>query len=266
MRCCPLSSANAPKETRRARPPKVLACSNSVTGTPAAASVTAAAHPAQPPPTTATRDSPAELRAASATACGVPCDPELAQRRERDPAIEYAISVALDLFEKRPIDRRHDDSRPLRCAVLGRKRVECPRIPGACARDLLLHQRGQRLGRFAFEYRGCRDAVRGELLLWEVDPAASRVFADVADDVGQLEGDAEVACVLTCGRVHVAEYLGRHQPDDAGDAMAVALELGEVEIAAALEVHRHAVDHRLEMLLGKMVLSDDRPQRERDRV
>ncbi len=38
------------------------------------------------------------------------------------------------------------------------------------------------------------------------------------------------------------------QADDAGDAVAVALELGEVEVAVALEIHRHAVDHRLEML------------------
>jgi hypothetical protein len=38
--------------------------------------------------------------------------------------------------------------------------------------------------------------VRGELVLGQVDPAATRVLADVANDVGQLERDAEVARVL----------------------------------------------------------------------
>jgi hypothetical protein len=31
--------------------------------------------------------------------------------------------------------------------------------------------------------------------------------------------------------------------------MAIALEVGEIEVAVALEIHRHPVDHRLEMLL-----------------
>ena len=56
------------------------------------------------------------------------------------------------------------------------------------------------------------------------------------------------------------------QPDDAGDAVAIALELGEVEVAVALEIHRHAVDHRLEVLLGQPIGGDHRLQRERDRV
>ncbi len=34
-----------------------------------------------------------------------------------------------------------------------------------------------------------------ELVLRQIDAAAARVFADVADDVGELERDAEVARV-----------------------------------------------------------------------
>ena len=53
-RCWPLSSATPDSATRRARPPSDRACSISVTRTPFFASATAAAQPAQPPPTTAT--------------------------------------------------------------------------------------------------------------------------------------------------------------------------------------------------------------------
>src|SRR5262249_766181 len=108
---------------------------------PAAASVTAAAQPAQPPPTTATRAPSTEVRAVSATACRVPRDPELAQRCQRDPAIEHAIAVAFDFIEQRPVDRRHDDPRTLCGAILGRKRVERTRVPATRAGDLVLHQR-----------------------------------------------------------------------------------------------------------------------------
>src|SRR5512143_2540117 len=98
-RCWPLSSASPSTVTRRARPPSVFACSNTVTGTPAATSVTAAAHPDHPPPTTATRAGAAVRHAGSLTTRGVPGDPELAQGRQRDAAIEHPIAVALDLIE-----------------------------------------------------------------------------------------------------------------------------------------------------------------------
>ena len=67
-------------------------------------------------------------------------------------------------------------------------------------------------------------------------------------------------------RVRVAENLGGHEADDARDAMAIALEIGEIEVAVALEVHRHAVDHRLEVLLRQPIRGHDGSQRERHRM
>ena len=47
----------------------------------------------------------------------------------------------------------------------------------------------------------------------------------------------------------VAEDLRGHEADDAGDAVAVRFELGEIEIAHLVEIHLHAVDDRLQMRL-----------------
>ena len=46
----------------------------------------------------------------------------------------------------------------------------------------------------------------------QVDAAAPRIFADVADDVGELEGDAQVVRVLQGLAVGVAENLGGSRP------------------------------------------------------
>ena len=48
--------------------------------------------------------------------------------------------------------------------------------------------------------------------------------------------------------------------------MAIGFEVGEVEVARALEVHRHAVDHRLEVLLRQAVGRHHRHQRPGHRV
>jgi hypothetical protein len=71
---------------------------------------------------------------------------------------------------------------------------------------------------------------------------------------------------LASGRIGVAENFRRHEADHAGDAIAVGLELGEIEVPIALEIHRHAVDHRLEMRLRQGKRGNDRLQGQRDRM
>ena len=55
----------------------------------------------------------------------------------------------------------------------------------------------------------------------QIDAATSRIFTDIADDVGELEGEAEIVRVLERLAILVAEDLGREQADHAGDAVAV---------------------------------------------
>ena len=67
--CWPLSSGWPSSSTARARPPRVWLASNSVTVTPASASVRAAEQPAQPPPTTATRGRSKSVVTETARSC-----------------------------------------------------------------------------------------------------------------------------------------------------------------------------------------------------
>src|SRR5689334_793981 len=115
--CWPLSSRRPSRSTARARPPSVRAASNSVTCAPLRASSTAAAQPAQPPPTTATAGAGLPLVAD----IGLPRQPELAQRRERDALVQDVEVVARDLVEQGAVDRGHHQAGPLGASVFFRQ-------------------------------------------------------------------------------------------------------------------------------------------------
>src|ERR1700712_4380287 len=102
MMCWPLSSVLSRMRTTRARPPSVRDASYKVTAAPRAASSTAAAQPAQPPPTTATRCG------SLAAPLGFPRQPQLADRRQRNPVLQHVVLVMLDLGQQRAVDRSHD--------------------------------------------------------------------------------------------------------------------------------------------------------------
>ena len=78
-------------------------------------------------------------------------------------------------------------------------------------------------GRAAREV-GLRDAVRGAVVGGQVDPVERGVLADVADEVGELEGLPEAAVAGVMARRHPEQR--RHDPPDrAGRAVHVGLEL-----------------------------------------
>src|SRR5437773_5407515 len=205
--CWPLSSVRSPRSMRRARPPSRRAVSNTQTTRPAPERVTAAAMPAQPPPMTATGTLIARARWPSIPPRGFPRGPGLEKRRQRDPAVEDAVLVALDFGEQRLVDCPGDQARPL-CAPFGRGQDgERARVEGAGAFDLVRHQRRESCRDAAPEQIVHFDAKARELILRQVDAAAACVFPDVADDVGELESNAEIARVVSCGRFGVAENL-----------------------------------------------------------
>ena len=71
------------------------------------------------------------------------------------------------------------------------------------------------------------DAVAVEVFEGKVDAAAFGVFADVPENVGELEGDAGVLGKLFGARVGVAEDADADQADDGGDVVAVLAEVFE---------------------------------------
>ena len=96
------------------------------------------------------------------------------------------------------------------------------------------------------------DAETLEFVGRQVDAAAARILADVANDVGELEGEAEIVGVLQGAPVFVAEDLGGEQADHAGHPVAVEVQRLEVGIAGLRQVHFHAVDDLGEQLLRQV--------------
>src|SRR5690242_15029926 len=93
---------------------------------------------------------------------------------------------------------------------------------------------------------GRRHAEAREVLYRQVDAVLASVFAHVANDVGQLKGDAEVLRIVERALIAIAEDAGREKADDARNAIAVRLEARPVEVARLAQIHLHAVDDFLQ--------------------
>src|SRR6266851_6605324 len=71
----------------------------------------------------------------------LPREPGLAQRSEREAAIEDLKTIALDQVEQRAVDRSHDQAGTLRTAIDRRQRREGLVVKLASALHLKRHQR-----------------------------------------------------------------------------------------------------------------------------
>ena len=78
-----------------------------------------------------------------------------------------------------------------------------------------------------------RDAEALEVLEREVEAVAGGVACDVAQDVRELQREAELDGVLARARVLVAEDLDRGEAHRGGDPLAVDAQLGEASRSAA---------------------------------
>ena len=86
-----------------------------------------------------------------------------------------------------------------------------------------------------------------EVLARQVDAAGRDVLGEVAQDVAELEREAEVVGERRAGRaVGAVEDAEREPADRARDAAAVVLELGEGRVLGAAHVHLGAVDELAE--------------------
>lgn len=88
-----------------------------------------------------------------------------------------------------------------------------------------------------------------EFLHRQVEAPALRILVDVAQDVGELERPALVPREADSVRLRHAEDAHREPSDGARDPVAIEVELGfRRGDDVLLRVHRHAVDHGLEVL------------------
>ena len=99
-----------------------------------------------------------------------------------------------------------------------------------------------------------------QLVDGQVDAPAPGVVANVADDVGQLHGLAQVVGVLDRGRLGAAKDIGRHFAHHAGHQVAIALQCCEVQKTRLVQIGLATFDHRRQVLLLNAELCGQRHQ------
>ena len=96
----------------------------------------------------------------------------------------------------------------------------------------------QNLGRI-----GRRDTRGLQLFARQIQPAERGVFVQVAQNIGELEGPAQMMGECDAGIVFHAEHAYRKPPDRTGDAVAIEIERWLIRRAnVGNNVHLHAVD------------------------
>ena len=84
-----------------------------------------------------------------------------------------------------------------------------------------------------------------QILQGEVDPPHRAILGDIAENIGELEGDAELVGVLFDGPALGSEDRGAAQSHGGGDATAINLEFPECRVAVLLRlpgIHQHSPD------------------------
>ena len=159
---------------------------------------------------------------------------------------EHVVLARGDAGQQVAIDRAHDAGRHQPARVLRRQR-------GVGASELLA-----RAERLSFEQGRNRrrepprpqvvfgHAVGRQFVERQVQAAAGQIGRHVAQDVGQLEGQAQFLGVAAGARILVAEDLDADEADRGGDLVAVGPQVAERGETRRLEVHRAAVDELLE--------------------
>jgi hypothetical protein len=107
----------------------------------------------------------------------------------------------------------------------------------------------------------------GQVLGRQVDPAAPVVLGDVADEVGQLEGQPQLAGVLA-GLWWIGRFQdrGQHRADDGRRALHVATQVLVGAVAVGAQVHGHRGKELLEVAHRQVEGPDGVNHRRQQRV
>ena len=124
----------------------------------------------------------------------------------------------------------------------------------------LRHRATNLAARIAEPAAGLQDVGR------KVDPIPRRVLGDVATDVGQLHGDAEVGRPPQRRAIPHPHDLRHHQTDGPGRPVAIEQQPVEVPVTDGAHVHRHAVDELLGVAPRDRVPPDDLLEPGEDRI
>ena len=170
---------------------------------------------------------------------------------------EDVVTIPLDAAQRLEVHGPHDLGRHQPAAILVWPGQDGALIKIARACALERHQAAHRFGHDAFRQIVHVTAVRGKVLERQIHAASREVVGDVAQDVRELEGDAEVDGVIPGPVVPAAEDPDADETHRRGDAAAILVEIGERLVARGVEVHRDAVDDIVERLTRQVEGRDE---------
>jgi len=111
---------------------------------------------------------------------------------------------------------------------------------------LVVHQAGKIAVGFSGEEAGFADVKTVEVFDGEVDAAEGGILGDVAEDVRELEGVAEVLGINGAPRIFATKDADADQANGAGDAPAVGTEIFGGGVVPGFDVHLNAEDDLVE--------------------
>src|SRR5262249_17828489 len=95
-----------------------------------------------------------------------------------------------------------------------------------------------------------------KIFLRQIDSSLGGVLAQIAEDVGELKGDTGALRIGGSPIVHEAPDMDARQAHGRGDAVTIAVQVGEGDVANLRQVHLHTVQDRLEVRGGDTVDAD----------
>ncbi len=173
-------------------------------------------------------------------------------RGQGHPAAQHGARVGLDAVEEAVVDAGHGGDAGGGAAVEHGQQAGALGEQFAGAADLEADQAGEvAVGAGAHELGPLGAAELPQVLGGQVDAAVRGILTDVAEDVGDLEGQSEGVGVLGgAGRIACAgqdaEDAEGQTADGAGHAGAVGAQLVPGLVGVAADVHQHAVDQLVE--------------------
>ena len=171
---------------------------------------------------------------------------------------EDVVAAPLDRAQQLEINRPHDARRHEPSLVVARQRrlgfpIEAPRpldLKGEQPLNLVGHHPGTQI------VLGATEAP--QILDRDVHAVALEIGRHVADDIRQLQRDAQIDRVIAGLQIAISEDLDADEAHGRRHAKTILAQLFERIVSIALQIHRHAVDQVLETRPRKRKRRDER--------
>ena len=133
---------------------------------------------------------------------------ELAGRVKAHALFKDRVALIAQLFENLAVDLGHHPGGQQAVLILGRQQAFGLTVKAACAPVLQFHELNEALVMTTIEDFQLADAEVSQVFQRQVDAAVvAGVFSDVADDVGELEGVAEVDGVVYIIKPYLFKFI-----------------------------------------------------------